>query len=121
MKILGIDDNEDILQLSEIALTTSGHEYTSATGGKEGLELIRKHQFNVVLLDLSMPDFSGLDVLDALENDGITNKQKIVVFTASPLSVEQIKSLYEKGVFSILSKPIDMDVLLDCIEKFNSS
>ena len=117
MKILGIDDNEDLLQLSEIALTTAGHEYAGVNNGKEGLELIREQQFDVVLLDLSMPDFSGLDVLDALEKDGISNKQKIVVFTPSPPSDEHKKTLVEKGVHSILIKPLDVDVLLDHIEK----
>ena len=120
MKILGIDDNEDLLQLSEIALSTAGHEYTSTNDGKEGIELIRKQDFDVVLLDLSMPDFSGLDVLDALVNEGITNKQKIIIFTASPPSEEQTKSLVEKGVHSILSKPLDPDVLLDHVEKIRS-
>jgi len=117
MKILGIDDNEDLLQLTEIAMSSGGHEYESTNNGKDGLELIRKHQFDVVLLDLSMPDFSGLDVLDALVNDGIINKQKIVVFTASTPSQEESKSLFEKGVHSILTKPLDPDLLLDHLEK----
>jgi len=104
----------------EIALSTGGHEYTSTNNGKDGLELIRKQDFDVVLLDLSMPDFSGLDVLDALGKDGISNKQKIVIFTASPPSGEQSKSLHEKGVHSILTKPLDPDALLDHIEKINS-
>jgi len=67
-----------------------------------------------------MPDFSGFDVLDALVKDGITSKQKIVVFTASPPSEEQNESLFEKGVHSILTKPLDPDVLLDHLEKINS-
>jgi len=120
LKILGIDDNEDLLQLAEIALSTEGHEYTSTNNGKDGLELIRKRDVDVVLLDLSMPDFSGMDVLDALGKDGISNKQKIVVFTASPPSEELDESLHEKGVHSILVKPMDPDALLDYMEKINS-
>jgi len=120
MKILGIDDNDDLLQLCEIAVSAGGHEYESTSNGKDGLELIRKHQFDVVLLDLSMPDFSGLDVLDALVNDGIINKQKIVVFTALPPTEEQTESLVKKGIHSILSKPLDPDELLDHMEKLNS-
>jgi len=120
MKILGIDDNEDFLNLCEVTLTTAGHEYTSTINGKNGLELIRKEQFDIVLLDLSMPDFSGLDVLDALVKDRISNKQKIVVITALPPSEEQSKSLKEKGIHSILFKPLDQDQLLDYIEKIYS-
>lgn len=50
----------------------------------------------------------------------ILQTNKIVVFTASPPSEEQNKSLYEKGIHSILSKPLDVDVLLDHLEKINS-
>ncbi len=77
MKILGIDDNEDLLQVCEMVLTSEGHEYTGIDNGKEGLELIRDEKFDVVLLDLAMPDFSGVDVLDALVKEGIMDKQRI--------------------------------------------
>jgi len=120
MKILGIDDNEDLLQLSELALSSGGHEYTGVDRGREGVEKIREENFDLVLLDLSMPDFSGLDVIDALVKDGLMKKQKVVVFTASPPSNEEVKSLLEKGVHSLLSKPLDVDVLLDHVEKINA-
>ena len=120
MKILGIDDNEDLLQLSEIALTSAGHEFTGISSGREGFKAIQEEKFDLVLLDLSMPDFSGLDVLDAIQKDGIINKPIIVLFTASPPSEEARKSFVEKGVHSFLSKPLEPDVLLDEIEKINS-
>jgi len=120
MKILGIDDNQDLLDLSELALTSVGHEFSCADNGKEGLELIKKQQFDVVLLDLSMPDFSGSDVLDGLEKDDIINKQKVIVFSASTPTEEEQKSLLQKGVHSILSKPLDPDKLIEHIEKISS-
>jgi len=120
MKILGIDDNEDLLQLSEIALTSGGHEYTGIDNGKEGLKAIQEEKFDLVLLDLSMPNFSGEDVLDAIQKDGIINKPIIVLFTASPPSEEARKSFVEKGVHSFLAKPVEPDVLLNHIEKINS-
>ena len=120
MKILGIDDNEDLLQLSEIALTTAGHEYTGISSGQEGFKAIQEEKFDLVLLDLSMPDFSGMDVLDAIHKDGIVNKPIIVIFTASPPSEEARKSFSELGVHSFLAKPIEPDVLLDHIEKIIS-
>ena len=52
LKILGIDDNADLLQLSEIALTSGGHEYTGVDGGREGVEKMREEKFDLVLLDL---------------------------------------------------------------------
>ncbi len=82
MKILGIDDNEDLLNLFEIALTADGHEFTGISNGREGLQAINDEKFDAVLLDLSMPDFSGVDVIYALFKDVIMDKQKVAIFTA---------------------------------------
>jgi len=120
MKILGIDDNEDLLSLSEIALSSEGHEYTGINNGREGLQAIKDEKFDIVLLDLSMPDFSGIDVIDALVKDGLMNKQKIVIFTASSATEKEYAPLLEKGAHSVLKKPVDVDVLLETISKIES-
>ena len=120
MNILGIDDNADLLQLSEIALTSGGYEYTGVDRGSEGVEEIRNGNYDLVLLDLSMPEMSGLDVIDALEKEGILNKQKIVVFTASPPTDEEIQSLLDRGIHSVIKKPLDVDVLLDHVGKIEA-
>ena len=120
MKILGIDDNEDLLNLCEIALTTDGHEYTGISNGREGLQAIKDEKFDIVLLDLSMPDFSGVDVIDALVKEGIFDKQKVVIFTAMAPTKEDIEQFLEKGVHSVLKKPIDEDGLLEFVHKLES-
>ena len=120
MKILGIDDNQDLLDLCNVVLSHEGHEYLGVTTGKEGLEKIREEKYDLVLLDLSMPEFSGLDVIDALEKEGILNKQKIVVFTASPPTDGEVKSLLTRGCHSVINKPLDVDVLLDHVEKIGA-
>ncbi len=120
MNILGIDDNADLLQLSEIALTSGGHEYNGVDRGIDGVEEIRNGNYDLVLLDLSMPEMSGLDVIDVLEKEGILNKQKIVVFTASPPTDEEVKTLLDRGIHSVIKKPLDVDVLLDHVEKIET-
>jgi len=120
MKILGIDDNADILNLCEIALSSEGYDYTGIDGGKEGLEAIKNEKFDLVLLDLSMPDFSGVDVIDALVKENIMNKQKVVIFTASSATEKEYTPLLEKGAHSILKKPVDIDALLEKINEIAS-
>ena len=120
MKILGIDDNEDLLSLCEIALSSEGHEYTGIDNGKDGLQAIKDEKFDIVLLDLSMPDFSGVDVIDALAKEGLMNKQKIVIFTASSATEKEYAPLLEKGAHSVIKKPVDVDVLLEAISKIES-
>ena len=120
MKILGIDDNEDLLELCETFLNSVGHEFTGINNGKEGLQAIKDKKFDVVLLDLSMPEFSGKDVIDALAKDDIMNKQKVVIFTAASPAKKEIEIFLEKGAHSILKKPVDPDDLAKFISKLES-
>jgi len=120
MKILGIDDNEDLLSLCEIALSSEGHEYTAINSGREGLQAIKDKKFDIVLLDLSMPEFSGVDVIDALVKEGIMKKQKVVIFTASSATEKEYGPLLEKGAHSIIKKPLDVDELLETVKKIAS-
>jgi len=120
MKILGIDDNQELLDLCEIVLTSDGHEYTGIMDGKDGLKAIRDEKFDVLLLDLSMPEFTGEDIMDALVKDGIMNKQKIVIFTATEPNKKDITLYLEKGAHSVLKKPIDADELSEFVHKLES-
>jgi len=120
MKILGIEDNKDLLELCNVALSSDGHEYAGIDNGKEGLQAIKDKKFDLVLLDLAMPDFSGLDVIDALVKEGIMDKQKIIVFTASTATQKEFGPLLERGVYSIIKKPVDIDILIETIKKMPS-
>jgi two-component system, OmpR family, response regulator len=120
MKILGIDDNQDLLDLCDVALTSEGHEYTGVNTGKEGVQILKDEQYDMVLLDLSMPDFSGVDVVDALVEAGIMKKQKVVIFTASSATEKEYGPLIEKGAHSIVKKPLDVDILIETIQKVAS-
>jgi len=120
MKILGIDDNEDLLELCETFLNSDGHEYTGINNGKEGLQAIKDKKFDAVLLDLSMPEFSGTDVIDALAKEGIINKQKVVIFTATTPTKKEIEQFLEKGAHSILKKPVNPDELAEFVSKLES-
>jgi len=120
MKILGIDDNQDLLNLCEITLSSEGHEYTAIDNGREGLQAIKDKKFDLVLLDLAIPDFSGVDVIDALVKEGIIDKQKVVIFTASSATEKEYGPLLEKGAHSIIKKPLDVDELLETVKKIAS-
>ena len=120
MKILGIDDNKDLLDLCEVVLTAEGHEYTGVNNGKEGLENLRNEKFDLVLLDLSMPEFSGVDVIDTLDKEGLMNKQKVVIFTASSATEKEYGPMLEKGAHSVIKKPLDVDLLAEHIKKIES-
>ncbi|HXN74892.1 MAG TPA: response regulator [Candidatus Acidoferrum sp.] len=120
MKILLIDDNEDITKMLHKYMTIKGHSCSVVNDGKSGLDLLEKQTFDVVILDIAMPKFSGSDVIDQLCKSGKIKNQNIVTLTASILSDDVESMLKSKGVHSCLKKPIDPDVLLDHILQFEN-
>lgn len=121
MKVLAVDDNVDILNLIRLIVESIGHNFDLAHDGQQGLDLMRSNKYDLVFLDMSMPDITGLDVIDTLVQDGIIKKQRITLFTASYLSVEDIEEdLRKKGIYTILSKPADIDQITELLEKVES-
>jgi two-component system OmpR family response regulator len=117
MRILIIDDSHDITDLLVKVLTTVGHEVVSAETGREGLEMMEKDRFDIVFLDIAMPDFSGLDVIDRLVNSGRIADSPVVLFTASSITDAEVAELVKKGVHSCLRKPVRIETLFEKIEE----
>ena len=116
MKILIIDDNQSITDMLEKYLKIKGFDVSVVNNGRNGLAIIQKQKFDSILLDLSMPDFSGIDVVEALEQDGHLANQRIILFTASSVSNETINSLLKKeGIHSCLRKPVKLSELIQTI------
>jgi len=109
-----------LLELLKIFFASEGHEYVGVLTGQEGLKKIKDEIFDMVLLDLAMPDFSGIDVINALVKEDLMNKQKVVIFTASSATEKEYAPLLEKGVYSIIKKPVDFDVLSGYLKKIES-
>jgi two-component system, OmpR family, response regulator len=107
-----VDDNASIVKMLEKFLTIKGHECTISQDGRNALEVMKKEKFDVILLDLAMPDFTGYDIIDDLEKNGIIQEQKIIILTASIITTEQSDSLVKRGVKSCLRKPVTPEILL---------
>ena len=118
MNILAIDDNEDILSLLETVLTSKGHDFTQALNGKDGVKLIEEQNFDAILLDLAMPEFSGIDVIKSLEKNDRIKNQKIIIFTASSATDKEVDALLKHdGVRLCIRKPVDIDILINKVEE----
>lgn len=112
LNILIIDDNEQITKMLTTFLELKNHNCTVTNEGKQGLTLIQEEKFDVVLLDLAMPEFDGYAVINALESKDMLKNSKIIVFTASTISQKELDKLVSRGVNSYILKPIDIDLLL---------
>jgi len=121
MKILIVDDDVELTKAVESILSSVGHDAQFTNEPKEGLKLIREQNHDLVFLDLSMPEFSGIDIINNLAEDNMVKEKKIVIMTASAVSDEELKHLVDLGVHSVLRKPVDIDAILAKIEEVGSS
>ena len=113
MRVLVVDDNKDITEMLARYLEVKGIDCVSTNDSMNGLNLIKKGGFDSVFLDMSMPNFSGMDILDVLEKEDLLKNQKIIIFTASSISNEEIQILLKKdGIDACLRKPVDLKDLL---------
>ncbi len=120
MKIHIIDDNPDMTDMLKMYFTKKGHECSISNDGHGGLDIILNQKSNVILLDIAMPEFSGIDIVTNLYTNGKMQELNIIILTASPITVDEDEQLKKKGVKAILKKPIDPNQLLDYLEKIQS-
>jgi CheY-like chemotaxis protein len=118
MKLLLIEDNEETIEVIGFYCNSKGNiDFQVINNGKEGLETIQKDDFDLILLDLAMPEYSGYDVVKALKEKGILESNNIVIFSASS-DRTLIEEMRKKGVKDILKKPCSLEELTDMIERF---
>ena len=114
LKILIVDD-EPLMRLSMAdALEAVGHDVRAAATGTEGVELVGKQAFDLVITDLRLPGADGLTVLKATKDHH--PQTEVVVITAHG-SVETAVGAMKLGAFDYITKPFQMDELLLIVER----
>ena len=113
-KILVIDD-EPIVRIScERTLAPEGYDVTLTASGKEGLEIMEKETFGLVLLDLKMPDMDGIEVLDNIKGKWPDTK---VVMVTGYSTVDTAVQALRFGAFNFIEKPFTPDTLLKAVKE----
>ena len=108
LKILVADDDELGRRLMHLVLTKEGHHVDVAANGVEALEAVKHNQFDIVFMDLHMPDMDGMEASRQIraweQGDSHTF---IVALTASYLP-EIGEALFDAGMDNYISKPLDV-------------
>lgn len=114
-----MDDSEDITELVKDYLETEDIE-CKIIRGINGLEEIRKNNgyYDVILLDLAMPEFSGLDVFNKLKEENLLKSNNVIIFTASSTQNSELDGMMKGGAKYILKKPSSIDEILDVVTSF---
>jgi adenylate cyclase len=109
--ILIVDDNDDNRFTLSLLLETDGHaRIVSASGGQEALSLLNSERFNLILLDMIMPDLNGDEVLKSIKNNPDTRDIPVVMISADT-DTEKVAKCIELGADDYLPKPFNSTIL----------
>ena len=113
-KILVVDDQKVIREGCREVLTLDGFEVVLAENGDQGLEMIEKVHFDVVLLDLMMPGISGFDVLSNIK---ALHPDTLIIVITGYATVEHTIEAMKNGAFDFIPKPFSPDQLRVVVSK----
>lgn len=108
--ILIIDDEASLRQTMARILQRAGYEVTTAANGKDGLALIAQHAFDLLYLDIRMPDISGLELLKTIHAQ--LPDLPVILFTAQPDLNSAVEAL-RRGAADYLLKPLKPQAVID--------
>ena len=114
-EILCVDDNARNLYVLGAMLRAAGHRTTEVSSGAEALGQLAMRKFDVVLLDMVMPDMDGIDMLERLRSMGGVNRETPVIACTANVLPDQVEAYRKAGTVGVLSKPIDIRAMLQAV------
>src|SRR5215212_824095 len=111
--ILVVDDEIDIVNLVVEILQDEGYEVRSAFNGEMALAAIAQQQPAMILMDMYMPQMTGIMLLEHMRTNGISDIP-VVMMTASPRAAEPFLNM---DLVDYLAKPFDIEQLLQCVAR----
>lgn len=100
-KVLVVDDQPDVLTLTGLLLKHLGYDVVLADNGVKGLELYRREHPDVIVLDLTMPEMGGIEVLKRIRSEDLTQSVIVVTGDSRPETEQEVRAL---GVTEFLVK-----------------
>lgn len=119
-RILLVEDNEMNRDMLSRRLARKGYEVALAVDGRQGVEMARTLDYDLVLMDMSLPEVDGWDATRQLKSDPATEDLPIIALTAHAMSGDREKAL-EAGCDDYDTKPIEMERLLGKMEALLAS
>jgi excisionase family DNA binding protein len=115
VRILVVDDEQLIIGLFKETFEVGGYQLTTALSSLEALEIIKQKQFDLIFLDLLMPELDGGQLLKYIRE---TDKDVPVVIVTGYPDSEVMKRAMEYGPFSVIKKPFKIDEILSVVRSF---
>ena len=110
-RILIVDDQPDILEMTEVVLSGAGYDVSTASSGIEALDHLALRPCDLVLLDINMPEMDGWETLRLIRADEGLAKVPVVMFSVKSELRDKVFGMQE-GAVDYITKPFEVDQLL---------
>jgi excisionase family DNA binding protein len=115
ISILVVDDDEVIRHLFKDTLEEGGHSVVTASTSTEGIECVKRQDFDLVFLDLKMPDMDGAELLKQVR--GLKPRLPVTVITGYPGS-EMMERALRQGPLGVMEKPFNAPDIITAVNSF---
>ena len=119
-RILIVDDQREIVDLTETVLGGAGFETVGVSSGTDALERLSSERFDLVLLDINMPDMDGWETLRLLRADHELDDVAVVMFSVKGEVHDKVHSMQE-GAAGYVTKPFVVDELIARVRRVLAS
>jgi len=114
-RVLHVDDEADVREVVETILEKEGLEVTGAESGAQALMYLEKDSFDIILLDIMMPDISGWELFTHITE--MKKVYNVIFLSVLEISEERLAKLKEQGVKDYITKPFDQDDFVSRVKK----
>ncbi len=115
--VLIVEDNELNMKLFHDLLDAHGYQTLQTRNGMEALSLAREHHPDLILMDIQLPEVSGLEVTKWLKEDDLLKAIPVVAVTAFAMKGDEEK-IREGGCEAYIAKPISVGTFIETVKKF---
>ena len=115
--ILIVEDNELNMKLFHDLLEAQGYDTLQTKDGREALQLAREHHPDLVLMDIQLPEVSGLEVTKWIKEDENLRDIPVIAVTAFAMKGDEEK-IRQGGCEAYIAKPISVQLFLDTVKRF---
>jgi two-component system cell cycle response regulator DivK len=115
--VLIVEDNELNMKLFRDLLEAHGYQTVGTSNGREALRLAREHRPDLILMDIQLPEVSGLEVTRWIKDDAELRATPVVAVTAFAMKGDE-ERIREGGCEAYLSKPISVGKFIETVRRF---
>ena len=115
--VLVVDDEQDIRHLIALILEASGYTVAQAASGMEALDILGQQNFNLVILDIMMPEMDGWEVCRQIKSQQHTKDLPVLILTVRSQPLDRVIGLEVVHADDYLTKPFERHDLLDMVKR----